>query len=168
MKTNLLSDFISTSGLSLELILQYSQCDYHSWVLFRPLWGKWLQSLSVHLHILNQIFLSRKLSKRIPWWRLDCKIKVLVYRNGGVFQYRNQVKTACKHLVHPSQICFSITCFSVSSHIPSHGALLCLSATQSSGRISSWLFSSSRNFVILLQSWPEPLCLTLNNSSTVL
>lgn len=71
-------------------------------------------------------------------------------------------------VVLPCQMYFSIICFSIISRVLNHGVFPCLSAPQSSGRISWLLFSSSNNLMILLQSLPEPLCLTLNNSSTVL
>lgn len=102
MNRNLWSDFISTSGLSLELILQNSQCDCHPRVLFRCQWGKWLPSLALQMYILSQIFLSQKLSNRIHWWKSNCKIKVFVYWNSDVFQHTKQGQSACKDWNHTS------------------------------------------------------------------
>lgn len=140
MNRNLWSVFISTSGLSLELILQNSQCDCHPRFLFRS------QENYCNLLLFRCTFWVRySFHKNFPIGFTGenpiAKSKSFSIEIVMSFSPQNKgrvhvVIEAILLVVVPCQISISIICFSIISHVPNHGAFLYLSALQPSGRLS--------------------------------
>lgn len=141
MNRNLWSDFISTSGLSLELILQYSQCDCHprfyldlseenycNLLLFKcTFWVRYSfpENFPIGFTGENPVAKSKSLS-------IEIVMPFSTENKGRV----HVVIEAILLVVLPCQIYISVICFSIISHVPNHGVFLYLSAPQSSGRFS--------------------------------